>query len=99
MRQRLHANPVAIQLPIGAEDTFKGVVDLVKMKSILWNEDDNGVTFHYGDIPDELLELSTEWREKMVEAAAESSEELMNKYLDEGDLTEEEIKQVCVSAQ
>jgi elongation factor G len=93
MRQRLHANPVAIQLPIGAEDTFKGVIDLVKMKSILWSEDDNGVTFHYGDIPDELLELSTEWREKMVEAAAESSEELMNKYLDEGDLTEEEIKQ------
>jgi elongation factor G len=92
MRERLRANPVPIQVPIGAEDSFKGVVDLVKMKSIVWSESDNGATFTYEDIPAGLVELAAEWREKMVEAAAESSEELMEKYLEGGELTEEEIK-------
>jgi len=92
MRQRLHACPVPVQVPIGAEESFKGVVDLVKMKSIVWSEADNGATFVYEDIPESLCELALEWREKMVEAAAESSEELMNKYLEEGDLGEEDIK-------
>ncbi|MDD5036610.1 MAG: elongation factor G [Methylococcaceae bacterium] len=91
MCERLRANPVPVQVPIGAEDTFKGVIDLVKMKAIVWNETDNGATFTYGDIPDELQELAQEWREKMVEAAAESSDELMNKYLEGEALTEQEI--------
>jgi elongation factor G len=93
MRERLRANPVPIQVPIGAEDAFKGVVDLIKMKSILWNEADNGATFVYGDIPEDLIEIANEWREKMVEAAAESNEELMNKYLEGEELSEEEIKE------
>jgi elongation factor G len=92
MRERLRANPVPIQIPVGAEDSFKGVVDLVKMKSIVWNETDNGTTFVYADVPDELADLAAEWREKMVEAAAEADEELMNKYLEQGELSEEEIK-------
>ena len=92
MRERLRANPVPIQIPIGAEEGFKGVVDLVKMKAIVWSEEDKGVTFKYGDIPAELLDTAKEWREKMVEAAAESSDELMNKYLEGGELTEDEIK-------
>jgi len=92
MRTRLRATPVPIQIPIGAEDNFKGVVDLIKMKAILWNEADKGVTFEYGDIPAEILPLAKEWHEKMVEAAAESSEDLMNKYLEGEALTEEEIK-------
>ena len=92
MRTRLRATPVPIQIPIGAEDNFKGVVDLIKMKAILWNEADKGVTFEYGDIPAEILPLAKEWHEKMVEAAAESSEDLMNKYLEGESLTEEELK-------
>jgi elongation factor G len=92
MRERLRASPVPVQLPIGAEETFKGVIDLVKMKAILWSEADNGATFEYLDIPAELAGAAAEWREKMVEAAAESSEELMNKYLESGELDEEEIK-------
>jgi elongation factor G len=92
MRERLRANPVPIQIPIGAEDRFKGVVDLLKMKAILWNEADQGMTFTLEDIPADLVELANEWREKMVEAAAEASDELMNKYLEEGELTEDEIK-------
>ena len=92
MRQRLRANPIAIQIPIGAEDTFKGVIDLVKMKSILWSEEDQGATFVYGDIPADLAETAAKWRETMVEAAAESGEDLMNQYLEEGDLSEEAIK-------
>jgi len=92
MRQRLRANPVPIQIPIGAEETFKGVVDLVKMKSVVWNEADNGATFVYDEIPAELLGLAREWREKMVESAAEASEELMNEYLEKGDLEEDEIR-------
>ena len=91
MKLRLRANPVPIQIPIGAEENFQGVVDLIKMKAIIWDED-KGVTFEYGDIPADLLATAQEWREKMVESAAEATEELMNKYLEEGDLTEEEIK-------
>ena len=92
MKKRLGANPIPIQIPIGAEEGFKGVVDLVKMKSILWNEEDRGITFDYGDIPANLAEQAKEWREKLVEAAAETSEELMDKYLEEGDLSEADIK-------
>jgi len=88
---RLKANPVAIQIPIGAEEHFKGIVDLVKMKAIIW-DDDKGVTFTYNDIPDNLAAVCAEYREKLVEAAAEASEELMNKYLEGEELTEEEIK-------
>src|SRR6266403_773123 len=92
MRMRLKANPIPIQVPIGAEDTFRGVVDLVKMKAILWDEASQGMKFSYTSIPAELAELCAEWREKMVEAAAEANEELMNKYLETGQLTEAEIK-------
>jgi elongation factor G len=92
MRLRLKANPIAIQIPIGAEENFKGVVDLVKMKAIFWDEASQGTKFTYEDIPAELQASAEEWREKMVEAAAESSEDLMNKYLGGEALTEEEIK-------
>ncbi len=92
MRSRLRANPIPIQLPIGAEESFVGVIDLVKMKSIIWSETDNGATFVYEDIPANLREDAEHWREVMVEAAAEASEELMNKYLDRGDLGEDDIK-------
>ena len=92
MRTRLKANPVPIQVPIGAEDKFAGVVDLVKMKAILWDEASQGMKFEYGDIPADLVDTCQEWREKMVESAAEASEELMNKYLEEGDLSEADIK-------
>lgn len=92
IKERLHANPVPIQIPIGAEEDFKGVVDLIKMKAIVWNEADQGTTFEYADVPAELQATAAEWREKMVEAAAEADEELMEKYLEEGDLSEEEIK-------
>ncbi|MFO1192844.1 MAG: elongation factor G [Rhodoferax sp.] len=93
MRLRLKANPVPIVIPIGAEENFTGVVDLIKMKAIIWDEATQGMKFEYRDIPADLQAAAKEWREKMVEAAAESSEELMNKYLEEGDLTEAEIKQ------
>ena len=92
MKARLKANPVPIQVPIGAEENFKGVVDLVKMKSIVWNEDDKGVTFKYAEIPADLVETCKEWRNKMVESAAEANEDLMNKYLESGELTEAEVK-------
>ncbi len=92
MRARLRANPIPIQVPIGAEDTFKGVVDLVKMKAIYWDDSSQGMKFDLRDIPSDLVELANEWREKMLEAAAEANEELMNKYLEEGDLSVEEIK-------
>ncbi|MDW5415093.1 MULTISPECIES: elongation factor G [unclassified Iodobacter] len=91
MKLRLKANPVPVVIPVGAEDGFTGVVDLIKMKSILWDEASQGMKFEYGDIPAELLELAQTWRENMVEAAAESSEEMMNKYLEEGDLSEADI--------
>jgi len=91
MRLRLKANPVPIVIPIGAEENFRGVIDLTKMKAIIWDEEANGTKFTYEDIPAELAESAKEWREKMVEVAAESTEELMNKYLEEGDLSEAEI--------
>ncbi len=92
MRMRLKANPIPLQIPIGAEEKFEGVIDLVKMKAIVWDEASQGVKFVYSDIPADLKAKADEWREKMLEAAAEASEELMNKYLESGDLTEEEIK-------
>ncbi|AVY95971.1 MULTISPECIES: elongation factor G [Microvirgula] len=91
MQTRLRANPVPIVVPIGAEEHFEGVVDLLKMKAIIWDTASQGMKFEYGEIPAELVAEAEEWREKMVEAAAEASEELMNKYLEEGALSEEEI--------
>ncbi|HWI83761.1 elongation factor G, partial [Ramlibacter sp.] len=91
MKARLKANPVPIVIPIGAEENFKGVVDLRKMKAIIWDEASQGMKFTFEDIPAELVEQAKEWREKMVEAAAEANEDLMNKYLEEGDLSEAEI--------
>lgn len=92
MRSRLKANPVPLQVPIGAEDNFEGVVDLVKMKAIYWDDESKGVKFEYRDIPADLQDQAQEWREKLVETAAESSEELMEKFLENGDLAEEDIK-------
>jgi len=92
MKTRLKANPVPVVIPIGAEDNFKGVVDLLKMKAIIWDEASQGMKFTFEDIPAELVEDAKKWRENMIEAAAEASEELMNKYLEEGELTEDEIK-------
>ena len=91
MKLRLKANPVPIVIPIGAEENFTGVVDLRKMKAIIWDEASQGMKFTFEEIPAELVALAKEWREKMVEAAAEATEDLMNKYLEEGDLTEDEI--------
>ncbi len=93
MKLRLKANPVPIVIPIGAEENFKGVVDLRKMKAIIWDEASQGMKFTFEEIPAELVAQAKEWREKMVEAAAEASEDLMNKYLEEGDLSEDEITQ------
>jgi len=92
IRERLGANAVPLQLPIGAEDNFKGVVDLLRMKAIFWNEADMGTTYEEQDIPADLLDACNEWREHMVEAAAEANEPLMEKYLEEGELTNEEIR-------
>jgi elongation factor G len=92
MRARLKANPIPLQIPIGAEDNFLGVVDLVKMQAIYWDDASQGMKFDYREIPAELLETAKEWREKLVETAAEANEDLMNKYLEEGELTEAEIK-------
>ena len=91
MRARLKANPVPLQVPIGAEDKFEGVVDLIKMKAIYWDEASQGMKFDYRDIPADLKADCDKWRENMVEAAAEANEELMNKYLEEGELSEEDI--------
>jgi len=91
MRARLKANPVPLQVPIGAEEKFEGVVDLIKMKAIFWDEASQGMKFDYRDIPADLQADCDKWRENMVEAAAEASEELMNKYLEEGDLSEADI--------
>ena len=91
MKTRLGANPIPIQLAIGAKDDFKGLVDLIKMKAIYWDGDDMGTTFELKDIPEEMQGMANEWREKMVESAAESNEEIMDKYLEEGDLSEENI--------
>jgi elongation factor G len=93
LKDRLGAVPVPLQMTIGSEDEFKGVVDLVKMKAIIWNEADQGMTFEYQDVPADLLARCEEMREHLVESAAEASEELMDKYLEEGELSEDEVKQ------
>ncbi|MEI8594587.1 elongation factor G [Photobacterium sp. SP02] len=92
IKVRLGANPVPIQLNIGAEEEFKGVIDLIKMKAINWNEADQGMSFTYEDIPADMQELAEEWHTNLVESAAEATEELMDKYLEEGTLSEDEIK-------
>ena len=91
MEDRLNAQPIPLQLPVGAEENFKGVIDLIKMKEIIWNEDDKGMTFKYADIPADLLAACEAQREKLVEAAAEANETLMEKYLGGEALSEEEI--------
>ncbi len=91
MRTRLQANPVPVVIPIGAEDSFVGVIDLLEMKAINWDEASQGMKFDYRDVPAELAELAAKWRSNMVEAAAEASEELMNRYLEEGELGKDEI--------
>ena len=93
MKARLRANVVPIQIPIGAEEKFEGVIDLVRMKAIYWDDSTQGMKFELRDIPAELLASAKEWREKMVESAAEANEEMMNKYLEDGELSEAEIKQ------
>jgi len=92
MKERLNANAVPIQLAIGAEDQFKGVIDLVKMKQIIWSEEDQGISFVYADIPADLQEESRKWHDNLIEVAAEANEALTNKYLEGAELTEEEIK-------
>jgi elongation factor G len=92
MKTRLKANPVPIQVPIGAEEKFAGVIDLIRMKAIYWDESTQGMKYEMRDIPAELAETAKEWREKMVESAAEANEELLNKYLEEGDLSVADIK-------
>ena len=92
MKGRLKANPIPMQIPIGAEEKFEGVVDLVKMKAIYWDDASQGMKYEARDIPAELLATAEEWRSKMVECAAEADEELMNKYLEEGELSAEDIK-------
>ncbi|PHM74533.1 elongation factor G [Xenorhabdus kozodoii] len=92
IKTRLAANPVPLQLAIGAEDTFTGVIDLLKMKAINWNDEDQGITFEYEEIPADMLELAQEWHQNLIESAAEASEELMDKYLGGEELTEDEIK-------
>ena len=91
VKQRLGGNPVPVVVPIGAEDTFEGVVDLLEMKAIIWDVASQGMKFEYAEIPADLVDIVDEWRNNMVEAAAESSEELMDKYLEEGDLSREDI--------
>jgi elongation factor G len=92
VKDRLGATPVPLQLPIGAEENFKGVVDLVKMKAVIWDEASKGITFEEHPIPEDMVDLCNEWREKLVEAAAEANEELMEKYLEGEELSDEEIK-------
>ena len=91
IRERLGANPVPLQLAIGAEENFEGVIDLVRMSALYWSEDDMGVTYRLGNIPVELQSVAEEWREMLLEAAAEANEELMDAYLDDGDLSEDQI--------
>ncbi len=91
VKTRLGGNPVPVVVPIGAEDNFEGVIDLLEMKSIIWDVESQGMKFEYGEIPADLVDVAEEWRNNMVEAAAESSEELMDKYLEEGDLSREDI--------
>ena len=92
VKKRLGANPVPLQLPIGAEEHFKGVVDLILMQAIYWNEADKGISFEETEVPADMLDACTEWRERMIEAAAEASDELMEKYLETGELSADEIR-------
>jgi len=92
VRERLGANPVVVQLPIGAEEKFEGVIDLIRMRAIFWDESNMGTTYEARDIPEELFAEAREWREKMVEAAAEGDEELLDKFLGDGELSEDEIR-------
>jgi elongation factor G len=92
LKTRLGANAVPIQINVGTEEDFRGVIDLILMKTIVWNEEDHGMTFSLEEVPDDLLEEAQEWREHMVEAAAEANDELMDKYLEEGELSVDEIK-------
>ena len=91
MKTRLGASPVPIVIPVGAEENFTGVIDLIEMKAIIWDEKSQGMEFEYGDIPAELQDTAEEWRANMVESAAESSEELMNEYLENGELSKEQV--------
>ena len=91
IKNRLGATAVPTQLPIGAEDDFSGIIDLIKMKALYWDGDDKGLSYEEKDIPENLLEKAQKYREEMLESVAEASEELMDKYLNEGDLSEEEI--------
>ncbi|WP_141698878.1 GTP-binding protein, partial [Candidatus Marithrix sp. Canyon 246] len=93
LKDRLAANPVVLQIPIGAEENFEGLVDLVKMKAIYWEEANLGVKFEEREISSEMQDLCDEWREKLVETAAEATEELMEKYLEDGELSQDEIRQ------
>ncbi|MCH2677638.1 MAG: GTP-binding protein, partial [Alphaproteobacteria bacterium] len=91
IKQRLGSNPVPVQLPIGAEDNFSGVVDLIKMKAIKWNDEDLGATYIEEDVPENMTDVCKVWREKMVESAAEASEEILDHYLENGDLDQNQI--------
>ena len=91
VKKRLGANPVPLQLPIGAEEDFRGVVDLIRMQAIYWNEADKGISYEETEVPADMLDACNEWRERMIEAAAEASEELMEKYLETGELSADEI--------
>jgi len=93
IKDRLATQPVPLQLPIGSEEKFQGIIDLIKMKAIYWDESTQGMNFEEREIPTELLDLCEKWREKLVEVAAEANETLMEKYLEEGELSEEEIRQ------
>ena len=93
VRERLGANPVPVQLPIGAEDEFAGIVDLIRMRAIYWDEADMGVSFDVREIPENLAADARQHREAMVEAAAEANETLLERFLENGDLSEEEIRQ------
>jgi len=92
IKERLGANPVPVQLPIGAEENLQGVIDLVKMKAIFWEKENMGINYVFKDIPSEMLELANEWREHLLEAAAEANDDLMERYLEEGDLSEQDIR-------
>ncbi len=92
VRKRLGANPVVIQLPIGAEENFEGIVDLVRMKAIRWSDENMGTLFEESDVPEDMLDEAREWRDKLVEAAAEGNDELLNKFLEGGELSEDEIR-------
>jgi elongation factor G len=98
MQERLKANPVPIVIPVGAEDHFTGVVDLIKMRTILWDDATQGMVFSYAPVPDDLLETAQVWREKMVSAAAEASDALMDKYLERAILMKLKSSTVCVFA-